>query len=159
MADQSQVKKIVVAVALLAIAGVLLVTRGGGGSKISNQAWYYDVETHQLFAADPGQLPPIAAPSGAGNGVAAQVFTCSSCDEAGRVVVYLESMTERGRALMEDPDLPRQPGEELDAALIAMPPAEGDPIQWVSATSQQAGVIQGRIANLCQGAGAKPCTP
>lgn len=163
MADKNQATKLILAIAILAIAAALVVMRdnkgGNSGAGPTSQAWYYDVDTGQLFAGASAMIPPVDAPSGPGNGVRAHIYTCGACEPGEWQIVYLQSMTERAKALLADPDLPRQPGGELTGERIAEPPADGEAIDWISAANPRAMQIQQRATTLCGDAPATPCMP
>lgn len=85
-----------IAVALLVIALLILVWVLWPKSTDADavNTWYYDVNAKELYAASARTPPPTAAPSG-GEGVAAVVYACHDCNDAGdRWISYLWKLPE-----------------------------------------------------------------
>lgn len=49
---------------VLAIGCAVMQWLGGSGDDGPRRTWFYDLNTHELFAVPYGTLPPVAAPSG-----------------------------------------------------------------------------------------------
>jgi hypothetical protein len=71
---------------------------GGIAGGTTKQAWFYDLNTGQKFAAPLNSRAPIEAPSGPHNGkpggVRAYVFSCTDCDEES-FIGWLETWAEQ----------------------------------------------------------------
>lgn len=156
---------VIVAIITLGIATVMIVrqTRPPRLTK-SGQAYFYDLDSRELFTAPGNQLPPITAPSG-GRGVLAHIFACDDCgDRSKHVVVYLEMLTEEVQArLLSDTGgdhSSREHAALLDTGLrVAAKPSPGEEPQWVAASSAQGLAIQDQARKLCDGNPARPCKP
>ena len=96
----SIVTVISVAVLILALGWIVQEVRfRWNRSAVIPDAWFYDLNTGQLFRAKSNGLPPIAAPSGPlpngeHAGVRAKVFACGDCsDPSNRFIGWLEKLT------------------------------------------------------------------
>jgi hypothetical protein len=165
--------KITAAAIMLLLGITLLVFRGTGRSAAiepaPDLAWFYDLETGELFADKAAALPPIDAPSGANNGVGAVVYACGSCDEDEQRIGYVQQYSDEGRRAMAqlqqlrdaEADIPVQLNETLDRErYVALPPASGSPPQWASLASPQGQQIASQYMTAC-GEGTQPrlCPP
>ncbi|MEM6552550.1 MAG: hypothetical protein AAF750_10550 [Planctomycetota bacterium] len=72
----------IAAVVLLIVCLALIVRQllGGGGGQ-ARDMFYLDTATGQVFIESAAQFAPIDAPSGAGNGVRAHIYSCGDCDD------------------------------------------------------------------------------
>ncbi len=170
--SQSNVKVVVlVVVAVIAVGySIKTVMSGQGpprGAALPTSVWYYDLATGELFAEEPGQAPPIMAPSGEKTGVLAKVYTCGQCTESERFVLSLEKYTEQGAALLaqaassspeEAAKLQMQIGQ---ARLVAaVPSAPGQDVRWLPAVSPMGNAVALEpIVKRCDGEPAKTCNP
>lgn len=93
-------------VLLLLIVITSLTASGPGVTREREKAWFYDLNTQQLFAAAGDDVPPIDAPSGALTdgqpaGVRAYVFSrVSEPNESERFIGYLEMFTPEGKEMI-----------------------------------------------------------
>lgn len=122
---------------LLAIAFWLWHAANTGDRGGPRQRWFYDLGSHQLFAAPMQASPPIAAPSdgdgGGRNGVLAIVVRTPG---GGHEIAYLMSAAPPGR----------QPSNTAQA-WVAAP----DAATWVAEGSPQAEAIMQRARTLADG--------
>ncbi len=133
----------------------------GPGSELNPRAYYYDLNTGELFVDDSSKFPPIEAPSGPDPdgqpaGVRAIVFSCSSCDDEDSLWVgYLEKFA--------NPPTRRESGSAADEAALgatAMLVRAPDGGKWVSDQSMVGAQIMNAVGKKC-GEGVKPiqCEP
>lgn len=117
----SQNVKILVAVVLLVIAGVVIVRSRGGssGSAIAGEM-YFDVQSGELFIGPLDALPPVSAPSG-GEGVRAVVYGCGSCDDplVGHVAYLIKYSDEAKREIQSLRQQAQSAPPEESGALLA----------------------------------------
>lgn len=162
--------KIGVSLVMLAIAGVLTLRAVMPAKTTIARAWFYDMNTQQLFAGDPFLLPPIKAPSGAIQketpatshldglaGVRAYVFACGDPSvEANRKIGWLESFTPDFKAKYPDygslSDL--APSDFKGSRLVQLP---GD-TKWLDLQSKEAEAIV-KIPDCPDGKSAVPLNP
>lgn len=126
------------AVVILLISLVVMLWSNGvvGGNNRNPDSYYYDVKTHKLFVAKAGQIPPIDAPSGKNNGVAAHVFSYTDCsDKSSRFIGWLERYTNRAKRMLQNANQYPDIGPEDD--LIRLPNSS----RWFSAMSPQGNMI------------------
>lgn len=161
--DKRRTIATVLALILGIAAAALIMQRIGGAAGapgLSSKAYFYDLNTGELFASDANRVPPIDAPSGALHGttdakagVLAYVF---KCDDAGHehFIAWLETYKpETQRALMQSAQnkqhpLARTAGGMSPLVARVNPDAPGK-VQWVDAnTPAGAEILRG---------GAKPC--
>lgn len=159
---QNPLAGVLIAAALIAVA-VVITMRSGSAADAPRQAWFYDVQTGQLFAAAASEIPPVDAPSGPGNGVAAFVFGCGSCNEADRFINHLLTYTEKARqtmAQLDTHDMTTQV-DLIDAGTrVAPPPDEpGAEPQWIPKTSPQGADLIDAAPSRCTGAKVQRCVP
>jgi hypothetical protein len=140
--------------------------------------WFYDLNTKQLYPAEPGAIAPEPTPSGpyrmpdgseSPAGVRAYVFTCTDCGDAGsRFIGYLEMYTPAVRELLrerrahrDDAAPPSTRLSDLDdpghsARLIRTP----DDDRWVPADSDAGQAILAGLHKRCGGdQKLRPCQP
>ncbi|MBI4581376.1 MAG: hypothetical protein HY718_16865 [Planctomycetes bacterium] len=95
---KSRLIAVLVVVAILGAAGLLYWLLVGGGTAGPKQAWYYDLNTGQLFTAEVTKELPVAAPSGPAPegqpaGVRAFVFSSGDCSNpSDRFIGWLETL-------------------------------------------------------------------
>ncbi len=93
-------------VLFLLIVITSLLPPGTVAVRVRDKAWFYDLNTHQLFVAGSGDVPPINAPSGAladgqPAGVRAYVFSyVNDPKESERFIGYLEKFTPEGQKMI-----------------------------------------------------------
>lgn len=81
-------------ISFLLIAAAVIIASRGGDSSSSRGVYFYDLDDAKLYVAPPGTLAPTTAPSG-GEGVAAAVFSCTTCEDPGaRFTAYLTKHTD-----------------------------------------------------------------
>jgi hypothetical protein len=158
LAKWIQSKPVMLGLAVLCLTLALVqVLRPRGEAGVSH-AYYWDLGSGELFIA-PLAIAPIEAPSGAGQGVLAMVFSCGQCDERSRFVAWLEQHNEAARQMIQagNRDDPRY--QEVVAAghQIAAPPAPGTEPQWIASQSPQAAAVMKAGTGRCP----RPqlCTP
>ena len=143
--------KTIAVIALIVVAGIFLYRHLRSGvpePRPIGAAWFYDLNTGELFAARGDQRPPIAAPSGplpdgSPAGVAARVFACEDCgNPLDAQIAWLEMFP---------------PGDELYAMPLM---ADRDRREWVEVHSAEGMAIREAAMNRC-GAAAEPveCVP
>jgi len=134
----------------------------------NDRAWFFDLNTNQLFVDDVRAIPPITAPSGPRAGVRAYVFTCGDCNDAKqRFIGYLETYTpdaarqlaDARRSLESDP-------QSVDYLMVARDARAGRLIRrpndadWTPAHSEAGVAIITSLARRCpQGTRIRPCLP
>ena len=97
----------IISVFLLVFALVVLVKSIPRGGRLITRCYFYDVVTGKLFSGPVNDLPPVQTPEGSMKngvfaGVRANVFSCTSCDDASsRKIGYLETLTQEGRDAVE----------------------------------------------------------
>ncbi len=156
-----------IVLALLAV-GVLVWSAADRGPTFAGGMYYYDMEADALFVAEPGQFPPIPAPSGERAGVRAHVFGCGPGDcpgarrLAGKSWQQIESETDAfvgyfqrysdeaqrfiTRAMDEDdPPVDQMQQAEARGLLVRAP---GD-TEWVAQHSVRGGQIVDQAAQRC----------
>lgn len=113
IADHAGLSSVVVVLLLLA-TGMYIAWQSSDHHRAGpvGEAWYYDLSDGTLFAAADAQIPPIDAPSGRYQGVAAHVYTCGTCSDEHRWVAYLETWSDEAKHLIEA----AQRGERIDPA-------------------------------------------
>jgi hypothetical protein len=168
-------KALLLTIALVLAAIVLILNRPGGGRALpgtARSAYYYDLNTGDLFVADASLIPPIDAPSGvlrgtdsAKAGVQAYVFSCGSCSPEDRYVAWIE---------MYDPDVKKTLSEQLSAtthplanrmdpgpvsSLVAEVNLENPgEVTWIGLNSQKGSSIVRQSVRRCpDGSAAIPC--
>lgn len=162
-----------IATVILVIA-VIAIVRELIGPPIPNtpaRAWFYDLNTGKLFAGLIDQIPPIPAPSGplpdgSPAGVLAHVYSCKTCAEADRVVVYLETRSpESAAGLRAFRELPRGAGPTPammsalgGAGILVKRPTD---VEWVIHHSPDARPVEDdAVLALCENnATPRPCLP
>lgn len=158
---------VVVVILALAIAVVMIVRSfQPRGVQLANQVYYFDLGSGDLFPA-PTSMYPIDGPQGGtGKGVRASVFSCGGCDASQRVVGYLTTYTEEAIGVLKNPPSAEQDptGVLVSTArergeLIALPPAAGQPAQWLPRNSPQGRAIAQQYDQLCDGQPARACLP
>jgi hypothetical protein len=78
--NQNSAAATLAAVVVLVLALGAIVMQLVGGPQIPRfDAYYYDLESDELFIAESGLYPPIEGPSGDLRGVKAYVLTCGDC--------------------------------------------------------------------------------
>lgn len=120
---------VVVAVALIAVAAWIATRQGADVPANANLVYFYDLGAGQLFEVDAGRMPPIESPSG-GIGVAAAVFACDNCDNAGeRFTAYLRKLE------------PIEGTEDL-RDFVAAVPESGEPTWHPMGSRAATGIVQ-----------------
>jgi hypothetical protein len=96
-------KRVLAAVVLLAVIAacavwVTLRLRSGGAPPVPDKAYYFDLETGELFVDAAGKVVPFKRPSG-NDAVLAHVYSCGDCGkEAERFVGYYEALSQEAIA-------------------------------------------------------------
>lgn len=166
--------KLAVAVIALVAAGVIAAMQFGGAPKgPSQQAYYFDLGSGEVFVAETS-IASIDAPSGS-QGVRANVISCGACTADQWQVLTIESYTPKAQEILAKP----QPDTDDAAALnvwnnaesegkrIALPPNPGEEPKWVrfadylSLENNDATINALRRAseNLCEGSAPTICKP
>ena len=151
MNENSAVTTLVAVGLLVAAVAVLLWSNGMIGGPPKAEAYFYDVKTQQLFTAPSEKLGPIDAPSGAGNGMTAHVYSCSSCS-SNRFVAWIEKFSAKGKHKKTNSMIPKFHGDE---DMVRKP----DGTAWVPVDSLEGKKITD-TRNLCKtGTLTDPCFP
>ena len=82
------------AAACCLILAVVVTLRSNQNHEVTH-AYYYDLDTGQLFTA-PVANTPIINPAGKPRGVVAMVFGCGSCAPSNRIVGWLQTSQPQG---------------------------------------------------------------
>lgn len=150
------------AIAIIALIILLFTTRT---PPLRDQGWFFDLGTGELFTADHTGIPPIAAPSGAGQGVRAVILGCGGCGESQRHLAWLEAYTAPARKALQvkqEAQVELSPDQEASIAaglLIARPP-QGSPPRWMPESSPEAATFTaGVLSGLCNGSKPVLCVP
>ncbi len=167
-----------VSVLVLAVAiAAVFITKLTGGSKlpgVSRHAYYYDLNTGELFIDDAALIPPIDAPSGVLKGterdkagVRAYVFTCGEDSEADRYIAWLETYTPEAQRLLTQtkPDKSTHPlggpaGGGPTPLVAQVNPDAPDKLTWTPSLSPMGvKLIHSGITPCPNGSTPKPCFP
>lgn len=162
----------VCALILLLAAGIFAYRRMyGTPSGVSTKVWFYDLNTGRLFVGSINAIPPIPAPSGprpdgSPAGVRAHVYTCTTCTEAERKMVYLESRTMESQQLLQATQRRRE-GAELTPEMLEAQQGKGVLVKRISDPEwreRQDPEVQrlmiDAVLQLCPGTPSpKPCAP
>lgn len=100
-ANRNSAVATIAAVAILVVALVMLVSSGGGGPTASGNAYFYDLETGEVFVGDATAIPPIQSPAG-NQAVRAHFYTCTECTEEARFLGYYEKYTDEAKKAIEE---------------------------------------------------------
>lgn len=156
--NPKQIMMIVVAVAALAVAGVVIMRTANPPSGVTPYAYYYNVESGQLVVDRKAGVPPFnLPPEGL---VRAAVFSCGDCGDAStRFIGWLESYSDAALAKLRQAS-----GQQLDEVAqrdlmfetgtektLSPPPGENGEPRWMPFGSPEASAIQARVAQSCQG--------
>ena len=158
----------VVAILVLVVCLGLVIwwmTGSGGGGRISDQSYYFDLNTGEVFTAKTASSP-IEAPSGrtdAGDpaGVAAQIFACDGC-QASYAGMTPEEIEDSGATLaflertVNKPEL-RDVEEGVTGQVTEV--TRPDEIQWVNVSSPAGQRLVNRGLDCPNGETAEPCYP
>lgn len=144
--NQPIVAGVVIVVLILAFARITCELMGGPGySPITQEFYYYDLNTGELFPVSYKEVPPIPAPSdiendtGENNGVRAFVFSCTDCSDPSTFkIAYLQRLSDEAKEMHERMKSGEIPPEEMmmvpeEEYYVARP---GDS-RWVSGMSEQ----------------------
>lgn len=157
-----------IAIAIIVGAFVWMVHGQGTIEPQYYYGYFYDLERNELYVDVRTHVPPVPAPSGSEHGVLAAVFSCGSCeDKSTHFVAWLERYSPEARDAMldertnpsaePDPDSTRLLAEGHH---IALPPEDGQPLQWLPASSADAARIMPKALRRCgEGARAQACNP
>ena len=136
------------AICLLAAAAVVLVGTMNAEDDATKdwveRIWYYDLNTNKLFAGEPGQIPPIDAPSGPHKqtqkpaGVKAHVLGCGDCSDKNIIISYLEAFP------------PKVRDEDTNSIIRSHVIRATDGEQWIDANSAEAKQIKKSVRQKCQ---------
>lgn len=159
-------------IAVVVVGVAIFVLRGNARPADNPQAYFYDLETGQLFAGLKTDVPPIDAPSGAGNGVQATVMSCGSCDNPDeRFVAWISrfdpQVQDMVRRMNESANPVDADGNPIDvmyvnshAYIAVAPESAGGEVDWISINAPQAQTIRQAPYDKCaQGTVVKTCIP
>ena len=154
-------------VVLLACLGALLFQfRSDSSSARTDQHYYLDTVSGDLFAAPVSSIPPIKAPSddpdnNEYSGIRARVFSCSDPkDESTHFIGFLETHTPKAKSLLEKAASGGDVGPEIiyatgDGKLVRLP----DEKRWVPVTSPQGSMFYAIVTKQCGGGSSEECYP
>lgn len=128
----------------LTLAAVLLL-RSNQNHEVTH-AYYYDLDTGQIFSAPLGSTP-ILTPSGKPRGVVAMVFGCGSCAPSQRLLGWLQ--TSQPQTSMQRVSDTRTDESEPQIQWIAKPPDPSEVPVWFNAESPQALAIIKQARQRC----------
>ncbi|MEZ6191078.1 MAG: hypothetical protein R3C45_07265 [Phycisphaerales bacterium] len=169
-------RKGIVLTSLIAAAatGVLITTFLGGGKPpgVTDRAFFYDLNTGELYAADAGLTPPIDAPSGALRGtdnqkagVRAYVFTCRGGTETDRYIAWIETYAPGARPAPSGGHGPAshplmQANGSPPPIVARINPDDPADVRWFgSDTPQGLEIIRGNMSACADGSAPVPCVP
>lgn len=143
---------VVTVLALVAALGLTLWRSGGTGGPV--EAYFFDLDTGELFTAAARQLPPIETPGGGHQGVSAHIFACGECPapvagltldalrDQGGFVAYFERYSDSAKMMLEAGFPPETPEEEELREALAEDPEQAalvrrpDDEEWVELRSE-----------------------
>lgn len=100
--DRSQWVRLGAAIAILALAAGILLSRSAGSRRAPAQTWFLDLQADTLIASD-SLTSPVTLPSGA-QAVRAHVYSCGSCDDPDqRMIVYVEKTLPVDASVSDEP--------------------------------------------------------
>ncbi len=159
--------KLTASLAILAVAaavGHLVYRYYGQEAHPPGQIWFYNLATHELFAASDRKVPPIDTKSGPGTGVRAYVYVPENRPEpANRFIAFLETLTPELKQQIEA-DL-KQPGPRLGIGFALDKKADGilvsspDVIKWYPKFSAEGMEVMEAGKRKAAGERIKPCLP
>jgi len=156
---------------LMAVSAILIVSHvagrmSEGPESPPEQAYFFDLETGHLFHGPTGALPLIDAPSGAGQGALAVVYTCDACEDDQLQIGYIKKLSNRAQAAYTRST---ELGAEAPSALVemidretyvALPPEGSEEPRWVSvATSRGQEITQILLSSCGEKTRPKRCNP
>jgi hypothetical protein len=167
--QQNQIAAAAVAVIVIVISVVWIARGNRSASPRTDQMYFYDVGSGELFPAARAAQPPIDAPSGAGQGVQAFVYGCGSCEPDQLHIAYVMTYTEAAVAAMaqltgnaqgdEPAEISPQLSQAIDTGtLVAVPQPSGE-LQCIGAHTNNGMTIMRRGGEQCAQGKAKPCFP
>lgn len=160
----SKLTATVAIIAILAAVVHLVYQARQANSRPKGNIWFYNLKTHELFAASDLSVPPIDTKSGPATGVRAYVFTPND-DSAptNRFIAYLETLTPETKKEAEA-DLQRLGsqagiGFALEKRMAGILVSSPDAIEWHPKFSQEG--IEIIEAGKAKGGSThpKPCLP
>jgi len=164
--QNSTVMTILFVVVLIVSLGSILMQSSGGDMKRYTYGYFFDVGSGELFVRKNTEVPPIDAPSGAGKGVRAVVFSCTDCDDKKtHFTGWLETYTPEAKEELLNPPPPINPEDptsgmtgavERGHRIAAAPTGAAEP-QWMLMSSPQGSQIMKQIRSKC--AKAAVCNP
>jgi len=87
---------------LVTIIAVVRVARRNFNKPPEGHIWFYNLNTHELFAASDRSVPPIDTQSGTATAVQACVYTCDSDPTStNRFIAYLKTLTPKLKQAIE----------------------------------------------------------
>lgn len=150
-----------VAGAVLAVAAVIVLTQEPERSLRPKVAgyFYYDVESKETFPSkEQAALPPVDAPSGAGNGVRAYVFSCTDCSDAStRFTGYLVKYSDEFKEKRDKPSLSPEEAATLDREGKLVRAVDDE--DWVPAFGEDSQRVYDVVKQKCPGTQADECLP
>ena len=149
----------VIAAIVLIVALIFIFKQMGGGGGVGSpqDAYWYDLDTGELFGHK-NVTPPVPAPSG-GEGVRAHVYACNDCnDKTDRFISFLERYTEEGKKFLEKEQAAgTNPMFRAEALQYSEVRREED-TEWVSGANMEETIaVRAQYETRCGGKPAKPC--
>jgi len=162
---------------LVLTAAAVMVSRLAGGTRppgVSSNAYYYDLNTGELFVDKAGLIPPIDAPSGPLKGTAdtkagvrAYVFTCGEDSESDRFIAWIETYTPETQKILIDSNEIKTShplvgqGGAVASPLVALTNTNTpDKVNWMPSQSLMGiKIVRGSTAPCPNGSFSKPCVP
>lgn len=171
--QQHQGMATAIAVVVLVVALALVFLRGGGDVGAGSAAYYYDLNTNELFVSRQAGYAPFPtasgpAPDGEPAGVTAMVYGCSEEDCTNPTVehiAYLLKYTPRGLELADEmdtlgpEDVERRTQLDIEILMNQVARLPGE-TEWVPITHPKiTGIVQEIRRGRCRGSMPVLCSP
>lgn len=153
----------VLALVVIAVAGTIIVRSQQGSTVVApDQAYFYSLQSGELFSSSYDNLPPVQAPNG-GEGVRAYVYSCATCDVQNQFTAYLETYPAEAKAKLKAAKASKnynEAGEIMTATRqIAALPESGSEPEWFNAASPKAQSLMNQHRTKCGDAMPIVCDP
>ena len=132
-----------------------------GGATVST-AYYYDLNTGEIFEAEAGLHPPIATDTGPAAGVQATVFTCGACEPGERFIGWLTKYTPEAKEVMDEApqDVSQMPPAAYEAMVNGKLVRSLEILEWVPVNSHFGRQITTAVSDRCpDNTTPQMCTP
>ena len=160
-------KMAIASAVIVAGIGLLIVRLQSVGPRkstivVSDQVWYYDLNTKELFPGSPDDVAPIEAPSGqtpegAPAGMRAYVFACGECEGDNEFIAYLEKFSPIFKKMSSKEGIDRAGIAALEVQSQAMRRVDGG--DWELGITEEGQEIINEAIAKCPKGKIKPCFP